>query len=296
MNKVFKLLRVAFLLPLLTGCTQEETGGCPNATVTFEYTGDESTDIFRKHIANVAYYVYDASGNRVASGRLESAELADFRGFKLKLDRGTYEVVCWGNLEHYCRADREDRKETARIINPEHLADADPRTNDPLYYGKASLEIGGGDTPCTATVKFRSAHITLWMYTKGVEDRDPDGQLRTPVFHVGGFDSEYDFDGNSNGMPMSFRPEAVYKEERKIGMARCEVPRFSQGTPAILKVFQGSDHKLLEVVQIGKFVADNHIETEQSEEVEIPILLDFMGLEVVVRMPTWDEVDVAPEW
>lgn len=296
MNRVFKLLSFLLLLPLCHACTEAELGGCKNAAVTLEYTADGTSDAFREHIANVAYYVYDANGKLVASGRLESADLSAFRGFKLKLEKGSYEVVCWGNLEHHCEARMHQQKETARIVNLAHVADADPQTGDPLYFGKEALEIKDSNTNTTVTIKFHAAHITLWMYTKGVVDVDANGNICSPVFHVGGFDSEYDFSGKSGGIPVSFRPESAYKEEKQVCMARCIVPRFSENTPAVLKVFKGSDHKLLEVVELSRFISDNQIEVEDKEQVTIPILFDFMGLDVVIRMPTWDEIEVSPEW
>lgn len=296
MNRLCKLLYI-LLLPLLChGCTVAEVGGCKNTAVTFEYTGNGTADSFREHIANVAYYVYDSAGKQVAAGRLAPEDLAVFRGFSLRLEKGSYEVVCWGNLEHYCQPVQDENKATARIVNPTHVADADPKTNDPLYYGKTTLDITDGNQSTLATVRFHSAHITLWMYTKGIVDADAGGKLHPAVFHVGGFDSEYDFDGNGLGIPMSFCPESAYKPESKVCMARCEVPRFRENTPAILKVFQGSDHKLLEVVELSRFIADNNIGLEGVEEIDIPILFDFMGLDVVVRMPSWDEVEVSPEW
>lgn len=297
MNSVFKLPGLLLLLlTLCLGCTETEIEGCKNATVALEYTGDGTANVLREHIANVTYYVYDADGRQVATGRLESADLSAFRGFGLKLEKGSYDVVCWGNLEHYCRASLDERKETARIINLAHVADADPQTHDPLYFGKETLQIGDSNEKASATVKFHAAHVTLWMYTKGVVDVDANGNACKPVFHVGGFHSEYDFTGTPGGIPISFRPESVLKPERLICMARCIVPRFGEDTPAVLKVFQGSDHKLLEVVELSRFIADNKIEVEGKEEVVVPILFDFMGLEVVIRMPSWDEVDVSPEW
>lgn len=296
MNRVFYLLGILLLLPLCHGCTETEIGGCRNASITFQYTADGTTDVFREHIANVSYYVYDASGRLVTSGRLESADLSAFRGFKLKLEKGSYEVVCWGNLEHHCQARMHEQKETAHIVNLAHVSDADPQTGDPLYFGKETLEITDSNVGTTINISFHAAHITLWMYTKGVTDFDANGNPCPPVFHVGGFHSEYDFDGSSGGTPISFRPESTYKEEKQICMARCIVPRFNQETPAVLKVFKGTDHKLLEVVEISRFISDNQIEVEEKEEVVIPILFDFMGLEVVIRMPSWDEIEVSPEW
>ena len=296
MNNIGRLLYM-LLLPLLCyGCTQAEMGGCKNTAVTFEYVGNGAVDSFREHIANVAYYIYDSAGKQIATGRLAPEDLSAFRGFKLRLEKGSYEVVCWGNLEHYCQPVQNENKATARIINPMHVADADPKTNDPLYYGKTLIDITDENESTLVTVRFHAAHITLWMYTKGIVDADADGNYHPTVFHVGGFDSEYDFNGNSHGIPMSFCPESAYKQESKVCMARCHVPRFQGNTPAILKVFQGSDHKLLEVVELSRFIADNNIELEEAEEVDIPILFDFMGLSVVVRMPSWDEVEVSPGW
>lgn len=271
-------------------------GGCNNASVTFEYSGDGANDTFRQHIANVTYYVYDASGTRIATGRLESSALATFRGFQLQLEKGTYEVVCWGNLEHYCQPNHAERKETAKIVNLAHVENADAVNYDPLYYGTTTVEVADVNQKSDVIVKFHSAHITIWMYTKGTVTLNPDGTPRPPVFHVGGFHSEFDFNGKGGGIPMSFTPEAIYKEEKQICMARCEVPRFTEDTPSLLKVYNSADQQLLEVVEIGKFIEDNNIQIEGKEEIEIPILLDFMGLGVVVRLPTWDEVGAVPEW
>ena len=45
-----------------------------------------------------------------------------------------------------------------------------------------------------------------------------------------------------------------------------------------------------------KFIADNSIEISGKEEVTIPILFDFQGLGVEVRIPSWEEIGVKPEW
>lgn len=296
MKRAAELWCISLLSCLCLCCTEAEMGGCDNVSVRFQYSGDGTNDTFRQHIANVTYYVYDASGNRVATGRLESAGLADFRGFQLRLESGTYEVVCWGNLEHYCQANHTERRETARIVNLAHVENADAVNYDPLYYGAATVEVTDVHGKTDAVVQFHSAHITLWMYTKGALTYNEDGTPRPPVFHVGGFFSEFDFQGTGGGIPMSFTPEAVYKEEKKICMARCEVPRFGEDTPSLLKVYNSTDHQLLEIVEMAKFIEDNNIQIKGQEEVEIPIMLDFMGLKVVVRLPTWEEIGAVPEW
>lgn len=296
MKRVLHLLSL-FLLYLCGGCTTVEMGGCKNTIVAFEYTGDGTSDQFRNHIANVTYYVYDAAGTKVADGRLDNADLTLFRGFRLRLEKeGSYDVVCWGNLEHYCQVIKEDRKEDARIVNIAHTTGDTPQSGDPLYFGKASLTITDTEGKVTSTVNFHSAHITLWAYTKGATDYDENGVNRPPVFYVGGFDSEYNFEGNSGGIPLSYCPESVYKAESLVSMARCEVPRFGEDVSSLLKVYKRSDNKLLEVVELGQFIADNDIEITEKEEVTIPILFDFQGVSVVVRMPSWDEVGIQPEW
>lgn len=296
MNRVPKLFCAFLISCLCLSCTEAEMGGCNNASVTFEYSGDGTNDTFRQHIANVTYYIYDASGVLAATGKLETTELAAFRGFQLRLERGAYEVVCWGNLEHYCQANHAERKETAKIVNLAHVENADAVNYDPLYYGAASFEVADVNEKADVTVRFHSAHITLWMYTKGTVSLKPDGTPLPPAFHVGGFLSEFDFSGKGGGIPMSFTPESVHKEEKQICMARCEVPRFTEDTPSVLKVYNNADHQLLEVVEIAKFIEDNNIQIKGKEEIEIPIMLDFMGLEVVVRLPTWEEVGAVPEW
>lgn len=296
MNRVSKFLCMFLASCLCYGCTEAEMGGCDNASITFEYSGNGTSDTFRQYIANVTYYVYDSSGIRVATGRLESADLAAFRGFQLQLKQGSYDIICWGNLEHYCQANHAERKETAKIVNLAHVENADAVNYDPLYYGTAAIEVTEVNEKTVATVKFHSAHITLWMYTKGTIILNPDGTPRPPVFHVGGFLSEFDFNGKGGGIPMSFTPEATYKEEKMICIARCEVPRFTAETPSLLKVYNSADQQLLEVVEISKFIEDNNIQIQGKEEIEIPIMLDFMGLSVVVRLPTWDEIGAVPEW
>ena len=295
MIKLFYLLSLS-LLCLCGGCTTAEMGGCKNTVVTFKYTGDGTTDLFGDFIANVTYFIYDAAGVQVASGRMEPADLSLYRGFQLRLGEGEYEVVCWGNLEHYCQAVNTERKDEAQVLNIAHSSGKEPQTGDPLYYGKTTFRVDDTEGRATATVTFHSAHITIWAYTKGITDYDEKGVNRPPVFYVGGFESRYDFECNSGGNPLSFCPETVYKEEQMISMARCEVPRFNENTTSLLKVYKQSDYKLLEVVQLEKFIADNGIEISGKEEVTIPVLFDFHGLGVEVRMPSWEEGGVQPEW
>ena len=295
MRKLFYLLNLCFLY-LCSGCTTTEMGGCKNAIVVFKYMGDGNSDIFSDFIANVTYFVYDADGIQVASGRMEPADLSLNRGFQLRLGEGDYEVVCWGNLEHYCQAVDTEKKDEAHVLNIAHSSGREAKTGDPLYYGKTSFRVADAEGKTTATITFHSAHITIWAYTKGVTDYDEGGVNRPPVFHIGGFDSRYDFECNCGGMPLSFYPEAVYKKEYMVSMARCEVPRFNEHTTSLLKVYKQSDYKLLEVVQLEKFIADNSIEISGKEEVTIPILFDFQGLGVEVRIPSWEEIGVKPEW
>ena len=75
MNRVSELFHIVLLSCLCLGCTEAEMGGCDNASVTLEYSGDGVNDTFRQHIANVTYYIYDASGGRVATGKLSPPTL-----------------------------------------------------------------------------------------------------------------------------------------------------------------------------------------------------------------------------
>lgn len=281
---------------LVSSCTKEKVGGCPNVTVRLEYLGDGTTDVLRKYIANVTYYIYDNNGNYVTEGCWPIDDGAgESLQRRLRLEQaGTYTVVCWGNLEHYSRAMNTGRMDEACVC-PLRMGGEEGYTScDPLYFGEAELVVDDVEGDAEVQVRFHGAHITLWMYAKGVEDIGPGGVNLPPQFCVAGCQGECDFQGSECGEPFDFIPESVYDEEERVFMARCHVSRFDENTSGVIEVYRTTGHLLLTTVDLKEFIADNGIRLTGKEEIDIPILLEFGPLGVTVTLPEWDVEESKP--
>lgn len=296
MNKVIHLCLICCAI-LFVGqsCTREKVGGCPNVTVRLEYRGDGSTDVLQKYIANVTYYIYDESGNYVTEGYWPIGDGADETLQRyLRLEKpGHYTLVCWGNLEHYSRATNTGQMGEACVC-PLQMGGEGYTSCDPLYFGQAGLEVSEVEGDAEAQIDFHSAHITLWMYAKGVEDIGADGTNLPPQFCVAGCQGECDFQGSSCGQPFDFIPESVYDEDERVFMARCHVARFDENTGGVIEVYRTTGHLLLTTVSLKEFIADNGLKLSGKEEIDIPILLEFGPMGVTVTLPKWDVEESKP--
>ena len=294
-NKIIYLyLFLSTLLFFFPSCTEKELGGCPNLSIHLEYWADGSTDVLQKHIANATYYIYTEQGKLVQKGTLSSDLLNRPCGFQLKLDPGEYHFVCWGNLEHYCLVNRDEQLEQAYIYTAQQDAESYPQSFDPLYFGEADITITDMDQMTKITPHFHGAHVTMWLYVKGFKETDEQGRQIAPHFYLSNFEAEYDFHGLPRNQQITYYPESVYKEEDDVLMAYCHLPRFDEQTTSMIHLYSGVDHRLVETVDLRKFIDNNNIKLTGKEEVDIPILLEFHDLDCMVTLPDWDEEEAKP--
>lgn len=298
--RLFKALlkTLCGLSVLFAGCTGAELSESKNVTLQFRYTADGTTDVLPEYIGSVTLYVYDSkTGQFIKSAKIDNTDLLKYQSANLMLDPGTYDIVCWGNVKDNTTFNNTFAGESeAALTNPYCNTTQKVTTNDPLYYGKTTLNVSSNLYETSGTVDFCCAHIDIWVYVKGITDKSSSGENIPPIVTVSNLLPAYNFSMQPQGDSISYYPESAYRQDKLVSMAHCSVLRFTEDTPAQINIYKGSNGELIEAVSISKFITDNKISVSGKEEVSIQLLLEYSALGVVIRIPQWDEVSATPEW
>ena len=175
MKKLSKTLCILITLALPAGCINEDMSDCPppyNTELTFSYSGDrQEPAMFSRMIDGVTLVVFDrAGGERVLDKTVVKADLNRFQGTELYLPAGDYRIVCWGNAFDDTELLSGSLSES-RVHAPAYGKGKKIATNDHLYYGECDITVPttvNASGKVTGDIPFRSAHIDMRIYIKGV--------------------------------------------------------------------------------------------------------------------------------
>lgn len=289
------------LVSLVAGvsCTRVEVEYPRDSHIAFVYTADADLPVqgFWGYIASVNYFIYDPAGHLYTSGSVTDPGI---EGIRLSLPVSKYRIVCWGNLEHYNRAEQTGELSAARIVT----GGADPagvlQGSDPLYYAWADFTVKEESPDNKIELPFSNVHIPVWVYVRGFFNKDIPGYEQPPVIRLQGFASGFDFGGKPLQQTVSYDLPLTYDQSRDLLSGRSVVPRFDEQTPGLLNIYSAGEHRLLYSLSIKEYMAANNIRITGRKEAAVPILVEFfhegISVSVSVRKPDWKEVEVSPVW
>lgn len=313
--KLFHITLLLFSVLLLNGCIGEDMDSCPevvdnNLSITFLYPDDAGKDIFSKKIDKVDLFVFDEQGHFVTSQTIEQAALSAFAGAKLKLSPGTYRIVCWGNAStksEFGGVSNGSLFTDAFISNSTVDGNSVATNGDRLYYAPASTtgqSLSQGFTITVPTegminksINFSRAHIRVIVYTKGFEDHSQQGASLTPVIELTNVSLRYNFNMQTSANLITYRDISVSAivEGKSMNIVDFNTPLFDENTSMQMVIKKQSDGSTLTTVNLADFIRDNNITIDDSVEIVVPILIEYIGGSFQITLSKWGQTPVGPE-
>ncbi|GAB6118861.1 FimB/Mfa2 family fimbrial subunit [Dysgonomonas termitidis] len=316
--KPYISLFILLAFALLNSCIGEDSEYCPeiddnsNLRLEFRYTDENGLDIFTDKVRYTDVFIFDSGDRLVKRITLDENALSLFAGTELRLEPGTYRIVCWANAT--ANTLYEGASPGNNLFSDAFLSNSslDKATNtasdsDPLYYAPApsqdsqpqpfyvTVPESGSQT---AVIPFRSAHITIGVYVKGFTDTSAQGAALPPTIVLTDIPAHYNFNMQTYGTGISYKKTAANTVIESQNMAYSEfyTPLFNENTPILLYIKKQSDGSTVATVSLKDFIADNNITVTGTDGLFIPIQIEFKSVSVEVTLPGWDSKPVSPEF
>ncbi len=314
--KLFRPTYIILSLLLLAGCNDwvyDDRSNCPpdgdNVALLFTRML-AGTDGFRTNVLTVDVVVFNGGGNFVTHKAVSQADLAAFRanrqdgksGTFLTLEPGDYRIVCWGNAAEHSMFDNMDASHTIGQMTLLHtewqtgVSDSD----DPLYYAPHISNLANPETfnitvpdgtPVTETIDFTAAHKTVEVFVKGL--------AALPEVDIDPLAGAYDFTMHTlSGKPMRFVRTAgsvTFNGETFAG-ARFYTAHFKNENTILVNIKSAADHSTIYTVDMRQFLADNSITLDETDHDLVQIMVEFIGTDVKVTVPSWAKEPVKPNF
>ena len=302
MKKLSKTLCILITLALPAGCINEDMTDCPppyNTELTFSYSGDrQEPAMFSRMIDGVTLVVFDrAGGERVLDKTVVKADLNRFQGTELYLPAGDYRIVCWGNAFDDTELLSGSLSES-RVHAPAYGKGKKIATNDHLYYGECDITVPttvNASGKVTGDIPFRSAHIDMRIYIKGVNGlSDPSAW---PELEIGNLMPQYDIRMNAvQPFGATYYP-ALVRDDGKKALAACfQVLRFADDNPVTVTVREPAPGRAVKVaVDLREYMEKNAISVDGLHEAAVEMLIEFTDLGVSITIPDWSSGTTDPE-
>lgn len=294
---------------LMNGCSVvlENQDNCPvdrNLVLHFSNTDDHGNEIFSSVISKVEVFLFDQN-NRLAYRQLaDPAELVASKSISMKVDPGTYRVICWANVQ----------ESLVISINPGELLEnayvyRQATTDDtmvngmPLYYAPYNRL-----TPQTFTVKpterrdvdvrFRAAHVK--MDFRVVNYATVTGATTLPYIEITTLYPSYDF-------LMSYRDIAAWNYMQQtvpnptptraadLSYALIRTPRFENDNPIVINLRKDPQSPPLVSLVLKDVLAQAGIDMATRIENAIPFEIVFTATDVKITLTNWRDNPIDPD-
>lgn len=301
MKYIQSLLAVS-LLVMTVGCIKENMDDCYKRGMSFlyfDYKGDGLTDILNKKIKQVALYVYDESNRFITKKNVSQNELVERHGTNLDLEPGKYQVVCVGNPFDQTEI-RE--AENSGIVDFSKISISHPNLynpdnipgNDSLYLGRFCYEISGLKENQADTVPFESSHLKVYMEVRGVNSirsRAPEPSVAVTFRNVS---PAMNFENKTvDSEKTDYVPEFNFDAVNGTMISRFNILRHDLDNSIEVVLYdKENDMKVLASFFLSDFLKEHPSIDVSKQEVLIPILVEFKGLIVTIKVPGWSIVEL----
>lgn len=263
-------------------CIKEDLDNCPTTRLFFSYLADSDTEVLEQYIASAHLFVYNDKKELVMTKSLSQKELIQKEGVGLVLPQGRYHAVCWGNIRANTEMSQYNSLSSGLITTAGFLSNEKIETSDALYWGEQEIRIESKEAVSdTHLLKFRSAHINLSINVYGVDE--------AVAITVHNLMPQYNFMMD----PMQpyetvYTPEVTFLPEEKGYRSYLHTLRFKTRNPIAIEV----KTEAMDVpyrLELSKFLETfyPHVLLEERQEVTIPIVIQFDGLDITATIPEW---------
>lgn len=308
--KLFYSVFILFTALTLSGCINDGISECPvetedNFILKFRYVSSVPGDNFTDKIQQVNVYIFSQDGKYITTQTVDLAALTAFAGITLHLDPGNYRIICWGNASSKTFINPLGINNTFTDAYLSNIAarDGTVATNgDQLYYASDNLVLSS-TLKATSTniieriLNFRNAYVKIQLYTKGLIDKNQQGQLLPPTVEMVNIPSRYNFLMQTDNNTIRYLNTSSFQNisGEEIAAVTFYTPRFSDNNSIEIHIKKSSDGNTLTSINLKDFMKENNITVEGIEEAVIPILIEYRQASVEIGIPGWEQNPVDPE-
>lgn len=315
MKYLQKILMVLAATVLTTSCIKEDLDECHNVTIYFQYLADGDKDVLYQYMSKVDLYVFDESGHILGVGSYNQDELTNFEAvpsFKLKPGR-RYKVVAVGNPYDHTEVVNYATENDFGNIYLQDPAWSDPNVpvtnHDYNYLGQKEFVMPDQEgVMYRDTVTLYSAHVKVDVEIHGLPAPDASRQDAGIPYQLS-FENSNAQTSFNNEINLSEKgtiyPELIYDNENRcyrtqnLALFRMDADGelSSDCCEHILVLKDMSTNQELIRGNLYNYIVRNSDAIDVTkQEAELPIAIEFHGVDVEIKLPDWVIVDGQPDW
>lgn len=296
---------------IFIGCIDDSTDDCPinteeNFILKFRYQSNGSEQLFTQRIQQVTVFIFNQEGKYIATRTVNLDDLMVFPGITMNLEPGNYRIICWGNISSrtFISTLGENSTFTNASLSNTAVRNGTAATDgDLLYYASDNISLSSPLKATTIeniierTLNFKSAHIKVQVYVKGLIDKNSQEQLVPPIVKMVGISGGYNFLMQTSANTINYLNRSSFQNisNEEIAAVTFYTPRFTDNNIIQILIKKGSDGSTLTSIKLKDFMKENNITVEGVEEAVVPILIEYKQASVEISIPEWVQTPVEPE-
>lgn len=316
MKSIRYILMMLFAAVLTTSCIKEDLDDCDNVTIYFQYFADGDTDVLHQYMSKVDLYVFDETGHIVDVSSYHQDELTKKEAvpsFRLQPGR-RYKMVAVGNPHDHTEVINHTTETDFANIYLQDPAWSDPEVpvtnHDYNYLGQQEFVMPSQEgVMYRDTVTLYSAHIKVDVEIHGLPAPDASRQDAGIPYQLSfensnaqtSFENEINLDQKG-----TIYPDLVYDSENQCYRTQnLALFRMNDETGELNADYcehelvlteKGTNQELFRGVLYNYLMNNRSAIDVTKQEAELPISIEFHGVDVEIKLPDWIIVDGQPDW
>lgn len=305
-----------FAAVLTTSCIKEDLDDCDNVTIYFQYFADGDTDVLHQYMSKVDLYVFDENGHILDVSLYHQDELTKkgtVPSFRLQPGH-RYKVVAVGNAyDHTEVVNHATETDFANIYlqDPAWSNPEIPVTNhDYNYLGQQEFMMPNQEgVMYRDTVTLYSAHIKVDVEIHGLPAPDASRQDAGIPYQLSfensnaqtSFKNEINLDQKGTIYPdlvydnenQCYRTQnlALFRMDNEIGELH---PDYCEHE--LVLVDKSTNQELVRSNLYDYLVRNADVIDVTKQEANLPISIEFHGVNAEIKLPDWVIVNGKPDW
>ena len=315
MKPIRYILMTLVATVLTTGCIKDDLDNCDNVTIYFQYLADGNKDVLYQYMSKVDLYVFDSDGHILGVGSYNQDELTKFEAvpsFKLRPGQ-RYKVVAVGNAYDHTEVVNYATETDFANIYLQDPAWSDPNVSvtnhDYNYLGEKEFVMPDHEgVMYRDTVTLYSSHVKVDVEIHGLPAPDASRQDAGVPYQLSfensnaqvSFENEINLDEKG-----TIYPDLVYDSENQcyrtqdLALFRMDADgELSSDCCEHILVLtdKNTGQELIRGNLYNYLVRNADAIDVTKQEAELPIAIEFHGVDAEIKLPDWVIVDGKPEW
>lgn len=315
MKSIKYILMTLFAAVLTTSCIKEDFDDCDNVTIYFQYLADGDKDVLHQYMSKVDLYVFDENGHILGVGSYNQDELTNFKAvpsFKLKPGH-RYQVVAVGNPYDHTEVVNYATETDFTNIYLQDPAWSDPdvpvTNHDYNYLGEKEFVMPDQEgVMYRDTVTLYSSHVKVDVEIHGLPAPDASRQDAGVPYQLSfeNSNAQVSFTNEINlNEKGTIYPDLIYDSENQCYRTQ-DLALFRMDSDGeldseccehilVLKD-KNTGQELIRGNIYNYLVRNSRAIDVTKQEAELPIAIEFNGVNAEIKLPDWVIVDGKPEW